>query len=143
MCIVFFKRHPTNHIKRVIVFNRDEQIERSRSNLGLHFDDKIICAYDLQANGTWLGVNVLTGNYGYLTNYENKPFQMIFDQKYRKGNLLMNYLKSEISFSNDDDGEKRKDYLRTFLDEGDNFNGTNIWLGNILDKNLAFAHNQD
>lgn len=38
-----------------------------------------------------------------------------------------------------------KEFLAIFLTEGDKFNGTNLWLGNIYDDNLRliFAHNQE
>jgi hypothetical protein len=42
-----------------------------------------------------MGVNIDTGNFGFLTNYEHKPLMLVKDHKYRKGNLLMNYLKEE------------------------------------------------
>ena len=66
----------------------------------MHFDpQKIACAYDLQANGTWFGINLDTGNYGFLTNYEKKPFQLIDNPRYRKGNLLMDFLKQHRRFT--------------------------------------------
>ena len=75
MCIVIFKRFPLKGVKFVVVFNRDEQVSRKRSPLGIHFEpNQIACGYDLQANGTWLGIEILTGNFGFLTNYENKKF---------------------------------------------------------------------
>lgn len=81
MCIVFFRKNPSiKGVKRIIIFNRDESIHKERSPLGIHFEpQKIACGFDLQANGTWLGINLETGNYGYLTNYENKPFTAISD----------------------------------------------------------------
>ena len=87
-----------------------------------------------------MGVNLDTGNFGFLTNYENKKFQAITDSKYRKGNLLMNFLRNEIALA---ETEQIRKYLELFLTEGDYFNGTNIWLGNLLDEKvrLAFAHN--
>ena len=63
----------------------------------------------------------------------------ITDPKYRKGNLLMNFLRKESKVTSIDE---YKAYLSTFLEEGDKFNGTNIWLGNIH-GDLVFAHNQE
>ncbi|CDW89418.1 UNKNOWN [Stylonychia lemnae] len=143
MCIVFFRVRPTKGIKLIVIFNRDEQPSRKRSELGVHFDpQRIACAVDLEANGTWLGFNLDTANFGFLTNYENKKFKMIADSKYRKGNLLMNFLKSESPFTKP---EYYQEYLETFLQEGEEFNGTNIWLGNSStdDVILTFAHNQE
>jgi uncharacterized protein with NRDE domain len=55
---------------------------------------------------------------------------MISDPKYRKGQLLINYLRSDLSV---------QEYLKPFIEEGNQFNGTNIVLGD-KDK-LFFAHN--
>jgi len=55
---------------------------------------------------------------------------LISDPKYRKGQLLINYLRSDLSV---------KEYLNTFLQEGNQFNGTNIVLGDK--EKLFFAHN--
>lgn len=74
-----------------------------------------------------------TGAIGFLTNYEHKPFTPITDPAYRKGNLLMDYLRLA-----EHDGK----YLDRFLSDGHLFNGTNIWLGNLFDGSLVFAHNQ-
>jgi uncharacterized protein with NRDE domain len=106
---------------------------------------------DLEAKGTWLGVNLDTGNYGFLTNYANKPFQVISDTNYRRGNLLMSFLQIERPFNAPSDYEA---YLKHFIEEGEKFNGVNIWLGNLFQKDdhdeegqqvshdiTVFAHN--
>ena len=75
MCIVFFKYFPVKGVKLIVLFNRDEAIERKRTSLGIHFSpSRILCGVDLEANGTWFGVNLDTGNFGFLTNYAHKPF---------------------------------------------------------------------
>ena len=84
---------------------------------------------DLEAKGTWLGVNLDTGNYGFLTNYGNKPFHVITDTRYRRGNLLMSFLLNDKTFNSPKDYQE---YLEHFIEEGDKFNGVNIWLGNLL-----------
>jgi uncharacterized protein with NRDE domain len=131
MCIVFFRKNPpVRGIKRVILFNRDEAILRERTPLGVHFSpQRILCGVDLEAKGTWLGVNLDTGNYGFLTNYGNKPFHVITDTRYRRGNLLMTFLLNDKSFNSPKDYQE---YLENFIEEGDKFNGLNIWLGNLL-----------
>lgn len=140
MCIVFFTQ-ATNikGVKKVIIFNRDEDIKRERTPLGIHFDPKkILCGVDKMAEGTWLGVNLDTGNIGFLTNYCDKMFIPITDPKYRRGNLLMNFLKADLQF---DSLEHYKEYLNTFITVGDKFNGCNIWLGNVNLSETIFAHN--
>ena len=82
-----------------------------------------------------------TGNYGFLTNYENKPFMPITDTRYRKGNLLMEFLRWDHKIES---LEEYTGYLKRFLEEGEKFNGTNIWLGNFhsqSDDFMIFAHN--
>ena len=72
-----------------------------------------------------------------MTNFEHKPYIEISDKGYRKGNLLMEFLKAEAPITD------YKTYLDRFLKEGAKFNGTNLWLGNVLTKDLVFAHNQE
>ena len=80
MCLVIFKKRPIKGIKRFVLFNRDEDIWRQRTSFGVHFHpQRILCGLDLQAFGTWIGINLDTGNFGFLTNYENKPFSQIED----------------------------------------------------------------
>ena len=140
MCIVFYsERPPIKGIKRIIIFNRDEDTRRERSPLGVHFEPKkILCGVDLMAEGTWLGVNLENGNFGFLTNFCDKMFVPIIDPKYRRGNLLMNFLKGDSKFNSIDE---YKGYLNTFLTEGDKFNGVNLWIGNMLTDNTIFTHN--
>lgn len=78
-CLVVFKQRPIPGIKLVVLFNRDESLKRVRSHFGVHFSPthRIVCGVDKQAEGTWMGVNLDTGNFGFLTNYENKPKQKI------------------------------------------------------------------
>jgi hypothetical protein len=53
--------------------------------------------------------------------------------------LLTNFLKEQMSFSTP---QQYKRYLQYFLDEGDKFNGTNIWLTNLIaTEDMFFAHN--
>ena len=78
MCIVLFKKTPTRGIKRFVLFNRDEEINRVRTRLGIHIaPHRIACGFDIKSQGTWLGVNLDTGNFGFLTNYEDKPLIIV------------------------------------------------------------------
>lgn len=139
MCLLFFKYNPTKHVKFIATFIRDEAINRTRSPLGVYFPpQKILCGVDLEANGTWLGINLETGNYGFLTNFNHKPFNIITDTKYRKGNLLMNFLMEENKFLDQEQYEKN---LQVFLEEGDKINGTNLLMSNVKDDKMFFAHN--
>ena len=50
----------------------------------------------------------------------------------------MDFLKKDISLTN---YEQFEQFLKTFLDEGQKFNGTNIFLSNVKINKLYFAHN--
>ena len=50
----------------------------------------------------------------------------------------MDFLKQEIPFTT---YEQFEQFLKTFLDEGQKFNGTNLFLSNIIINKLYFAHN--
>ncbi len=50
----------------------------------------------------------------------------------------MNFLKADTQF---DTLEQYKEYLQTFITEGEKFNGCNIWLGNVNQTETIFAHN--
>jgi uncharacterized protein with NRDE domain len=94
---------------------------------------------DFRSQGTWLGLNVDTGNFGFITNYENQPRREVQFGKYRRGMLLTNFLKEQRQYSTP---QQYKRYLQYFLDEGDKFNGTNIWLTNLIaTEDMYFAHN--
>lgn len=52
----------------------------------------------------------------------------------------MNFLKSQQRFSKP---VHFQEHLEVFLKEGEKFNGTNIWMGNIHQNNeIVFSHNQ-
>ena len=94
-CLVAFQKHPIPGVSRFVLFNRDEQLRRTRSALGVHFGPphKIVCGVDHRCDGTWLGVNLDTANYGFITNYENLPKRKIEFKRYKRSNLLLEYLK--------------------------------------------------
>ncbi len=99
-----------------------------------------MCGVDLRAEGTWLGVNLDTGNYGFITNYENLPRKKINLKEYRRANLLLEFLKQKMIFNS---RQQYKEYLDHFLKEGSKYNGTNIWLANLhSSQDVYFAHNQ-
>ena len=86
----------------------------------------LVCAIDEASQGTWFAVNPETRKFGWLTNFEHKPFREIHDSKHRRGPLLVKSLTSENG-------------LETFLKEGQEFNGVNLALGNC--DELKFVTN--
>ena len=67
-------------------------LSRKRDDLKIH-EDGVLCGIDLDSMGTWFGINTINGRIAWLTNYDHKPFKMISDPKFRKGQLLINYLR--------------------------------------------------
>ncbi len=57
MCVVFYRKDPAPGVLLAIIFNRDEYLDRKRMPLAVT-EAGVICGVDLEAQGTWLGVNV-------------------------------------------------------------------------------------
>jgi uncharacterized protein with NRDE domain len=81
-------------------------VSRARGPLQVHADG-VVCGVDIDSQGTWFGVNSKNKRIGWLTNYDHKPFIHISDPNYRKGQLLINYLRSDQSV---------EEYLSLFID---------------------------
>lgn len=87
-----------------------------------------------------MGINLDTGNYGFVTNYVNKPVKKITNHKYRRANLLLHFLQEDSRII---ETNKYREILSTFIEDGKEFNGTNIWLSNFPDYlDVVYAHNQ-
>jgi uncharacterized protein with NRDE domain len=51
----------------IFVHNRDENIERPTTGAFIT-EESILCAIDVEAKGTWMGLNVKKGTFTMLTN---------------------------------------------------------------------------
>ena len=121
MCILFFavKQHPKYPI--IICANRDEFHQRPTQ--AMHWwpekndSNSLLAGKDLQAGGTWLGLNK-QGRFGALTNFRQPQ---LFDKtKQSRGDLVLQALKNEDSV------------MTTLLtDSSDNFNGFNLVFGQL------------
>jgi uncharacterized protein with NRDE domain len=74
MCITLFYLNTTNNtnnqIRFLLAFNRDESTSRKTLPLSQFADDpNIYGGIDVVSGGTWLGINIKTGIFVFLTNY--------------------------------------------------------------------------
>ena len=141
-CLAVFQRNPKefSNIKNFIIFVRDEQMRRQRSDMGIQYqpEHRIACGVDFNASGTWLGVNLDTANYGFITNYLNIHRKNIKDSRFKRATLLMNFLQQNKPMKDVDSYEQ---YLQFFLEYSHLFNGTNIWLSNFIYSNITVMAN--
>lgn len=86
MCILFFavKQHPKYPV--IICANRDEFHQRPTKNMFHWPEEKIFAGQDLEAGGTWLGINE-HGKFSALTNY--RQGSAISPHKKTRGELVL------------------------------------------------------
>lgn len=92
MCILFIavNQHPDYPV--IICANRDEFHQRPTENMHYWPKHKILAGKDLQAGGTWLGLNA-TGSFSAVTNFRQLSS---FDEKKRsRGDLVLKALQSD------------------------------------------------
>ena len=121
MCILFFaiKKHPKYPV--IICANRDEFHQRSTQ--AMHWwpvkdrQSPILAGKDLQAGGTWLGLNK-QGRFSALTNFRQPQ---LFDQnKQSRGDLVLQAL------------TKKDDVMTKLLEQSAHrYNGFNLVFGQL------------
>ncbi len=97
MCLAFFT---VNHniYKLALVFNREERTNRPTRMLDYFEEDpNILGGRDLESGGSWLSVNVQTGNVAFLTNYSALPKK---EGTVSRGSLVYSFVSSEFYQSN-------------------------------------------
>ena len=88
---------------------------------------------DGPTGGTWLGVNIGTGEIAALTNYcSGKPFINMGSMDYSRGLLALNIL----------EGKDEAPNLNHFLENGHNYNGVNLLYGDMKEQ-LSLATNYE
>jgi uncharacterized protein with NRDE domain len=123
MCILFIavKQHPDYPV--IICANRDEFHQRPTQNMHWWTEPNILAGKDLQAGGTWLGLNT-EGNFAALTNFRRPES---FDKNKRsRGELVVRALGNNTL--------KTKQY---FTDKAIKYNDFNLVFG-PLDNLQAF-----
>jgi len=158
MCITFFyidtKPSPNAPYKLIIAFNRDEFIDRPTQALHHWKDDpNIIGGRDLSGKGTWLGVNLKTGNVAFLTNLRKPFLKKIFEpaKSTSRGTILFNFLKTSfygdrgISLENCDNEEIEKTivtYMKEILKQAKDYEPFNLVLGNLKSMTFKYMNNR-
>ncbi len=115
MCLIVLGRNIHPKYRLILVANRDEFYERPTQ--AAHYWDtphQMLAGKDLQAGGTWLGVNSL-GNLAAVTNYRD-PVSFRPDKSSR-GKIPVDFLINDTGL---------KEYLNTLRKDAHQFNGFNL-----------------
>jgi uncharacterized protein with NRDE domain len=115
MCLILFGVQPTKKLQLVVAANRDEFYDRPASRAGFWDDHpQVLAGRDLQAGGTWLGVNK-TGRFAAVTNFRETPPDPIPPRS--RGDLTSGFLTSEIP---------AEEYLKAISRRGSEYRGFNL-----------------
>jgi len=118
MCLIVFAWRPDHSQSLILAANRDEFYARPTLPLGQWEDaPDIYAGRDLEAGGTWLGVNA-DGRFAALTNIRDpgKPLG-----RRSRGELVARFLNSSLSVD---------EYLREVAGRAAEYGGFNLLVGN-------------
>lgn len=131
MCLILFawQAHPGYPL--VLAANRDEFHQRPTAEADF-WDDApdILAGRDLQAGGTWLGVN-RGGRFAAITNYREPSGPGIATGRSR-GHLVRNFLAGRMS---------PLEHAEGLRDQAADYQGFNLLMGNR--ESLAYVSNRD
>jgi len=118
MCIILFSYKQSARYQLVLAANRDEFYARPTRPLFCWDKGKgIIAGQDIEAGGTWLGVNK-SGRFAALTNFREVQGQ---DKNFHsRGEIALEFL---------DSGGSKKKFTRMLVDTKDNYRGYNLIYG--------------
>ena len=114
MCLIAWNWQPASPTPMLLIANRDEFYARPTQALHWWDGGKTLAGRDLQAGGTWLGIN-RSGRLAALTNHRN-PSVMRPDAPSR-GELVTAFLQDDVSAPN---------YLMTLAQRAANYNPFNL-----------------
>ena len=129
MCLILFAYQQHPDFPLILIANRDEYYARPTRDAHWWDDAEIFAGRDLEARGTWLGVN-RRGHIAAVTNVR-EPGGMRAGKKSR-GELTRGYLAAN---------EQPVDYLQRLARHDQDFSGFNLLLGNPA--GLWFYSNRD
>ena len=118
MCLILFAYQQHPEFPLILIANRDEYYARPTRDAHWWDDAKIFAGRDLEAGGTWLGIN-RQGHIAAVTNVR-EPGGMRAGKKSR-GDLTRDYLAAD---------EQPEDYLQRLARYDQDFAGFNLLLGN-------------
>lgn len=128
MCLIVLAWNVHPEYKLIIASNRDEFYARPTSELDFWEDHPTILAgRDLQAKGTWLGVNT-DGKFAAITNYRDP--KIVKENPPSRGKLTTDFLLSEMGAA---------DYLESIQKESALYNGYNLLMYD--NKKLCYYSN--
>ena len=119
MCLIIFSWQPDAETPLLIIANRDEFYDRP--TLKAHFWEEspsIFAGQDLQAGGSWLGINT-SGNFAAVTNVREWPSR---PGSLSRGELVSSYLKGR---------RIPQDYLSDVQQRRQLYAGFNLLIGDI------------
>ena len=128
MCLIAigWQAHPT--LPLVIVANRDEFYQRKSQSMHFWADKpNILAGRDLQAGGTWLGVN-LQGRFAALTNVRETTAPTT---ETSRGSLISMWLSSKLSSI---------EFIHRLADASNTYSGYNLLFGDT--SQLLWASNR-
>jgi uncharacterized protein with NRDE domain len=116
MCILFVAVNQHKDYPLIIAANRDEFFNRETSQSHIWGGEQgIIAGKDLQAGGTWMGIN----KNGYLASLTNiRDPHKLNANAITRGELVSHYLKKPVN-----------NYHQTLSTSKDNYNGYNLLFG--------------
>lgn len=132
MCliVVAYKYHPEYPL--ILAGNRDEFHERPTQELHIWNEDpQILAGKDLEAGGTWLGINQ-NGKFAALTNH--RDLSNIKEHTLSRGNIVLDIIRSELSTS---------DQLSIMTPEFSKYNGFNLIAGTLDDLYFVSNHGDE
>jgi uncharacterized protein with NRDE domain len=129
MCLILFAYRQHADYPLIVIANRDEYYARPTRDAHWWQDADIFAGRDLEAGGTWLGVNQ-RGHFAAVTNVR-EPGGMK-SGKQSRGALTSNYLSGT---------DKAEDYLKQLENHDQDYAGFNLLLGGA--QELWFYSNRE
>ena len=129
MCLILFAFQQHADYPLIVIANRDEYYARPTRNAHWWDDADIFAGRDLEANGTWLGVN-RRGHFAAVTNIR-EPSSMKAGKKSR-GELTRNYLSTT---------QPADQYLQQLAPHDQDYAGFNLMLADR--QGIWFYSNRD
>lgn len=119
MCLILFAWDEHPEYRLVLAANRDEFYDRPSARICFWEDaPDVLAGRDLQAGGTWLGVN-RAGRFTALTNFRDP--QSVRTDAPSRGMITLDYLRGE---------QGPLGYLKTLQAQPQRYNGFNLLTGN-------------
>ena len=129
MCTVFLVYRVLPDWPLVLLANRDEYFNRPSQAMAFWPENpKILAGKDLQAGGSWLGLN-RSGRVAALTNFRT-PGRTLANAPTR-GHLVPQILEDSVSL---------RDFITFLQNDGERYNGFNLLFGNI--REMYYFTNQ-